>query len=351
MKRSLSIILAAAAVIGCAKTEVNYDMAQQSEIALTPVSGIMTKAAVTDGVFSKNDHIGLFAYYTPDVEAETVTDYTRFTTKFFNDTKFHCEAGASTWDGLETDYYWPATGSLVFAGYSVYVANDPAALAKNGTASYDLVTDQLNINGFVQSYDTRSTYDLLYFGRTVESYSKNATSVPVQFHHALSWIEIQVKGSTGSLMGGNRTWRVTNLEFRGVECKGDFRYRGTTETGPGTADFSTVMWRTFGPTKNIIVYSGDQPLTNSYKVIENVDAGTLVIPQAADKLYATIEYASPAGDPIKEVVEIDITAQTPTWEPGKKYTYQLTFSPQEILVAPSVDTWPGAVETAMPAYN
>ena len=157
-------------------------------------------------------------------------------------------------------------------------------------------------------------------------------------------------------MGGDRTWRVTNLEFRGVECKGDFRYRGTTETGPGTADFSTVMWRTFGPTKNIIVYSGNQPLTDSFEVIERVSAGTLVIPQAADKLYATIEYASPAGDPIKEVVEIDIPTQTPTWEPGKKYTYQLTFSPQEILVAPSVDTWPGTgeegnVNTTWPANN
>lgn len=330
MKRSLSIILAAAAVIGCAKTEVNYDSAHQSEIALTPVSGIMTKAAVTDGVFSKNDHIGLFAYYTPDVEAGTVTDYTRFTTKFFNDTKFHCEAGASTWDGLETDYYWPATGSLVFAGYSVYVANDPAALAKNGTASYDLATDQLNINGFVQSYDTGSTYDLLYFGRTAESYSKNATSVPVQFHHALSWIEIQVKGSTGSLMGGNRTWRVTKVMFDDVDTKGNFTYTGTSS--------QKVEWNSNSP-EDIVVYSGDQALTNSYEVIENVTAGTLVIPQDADKLYATIEYASPAGDPIKEVVEIDIPAQTPTWEAGKKYTYQLTFSPQEILVAPSVGTW------------
>ncbi len=351
MKRALTIILAAAALMACTKTEQTFDGAQQSEIALTPVSGSMTKAAITDGVFPKNDHIGLYAFYTPTVEAGTVADYTRFTTKFFNDTRFHCEAGATTWDGLDTDYYWPATGSLVFAGYSVYVPDDQNALAKNGTASYDLATDQLNINGFVQSYDTRSTYDLLYFGRTKQSYSKNATSVPVQFSHALSWIEIQVKGNTGSLMGDDRTWRVTKVEFRGVDCKGDFRYRGTPETGSGTENFESVMWRTNGPTKNIVVYSGNQALTDSYKVIENVEAGTLVIPQAADKLYVTIEYASPAGDPIKEVVEVNIPASTPVWKPGKKYTYQLTFSPQEILVAPQVDSWPGAVETAWPSQN
>jgi hypothetical protein len=348
MKRSLSIILAAAAILACTKTEVNYDMAQQSEIALTPVSGVMTKAAVKDGKFPVRNHIGLYAYYTPEVEAGIVADYSKFATQFFNNTEFHCEVNAETWDGFESDYYWPATGSLVFAGYSL---NDPEKVnlpsKQNGTPSYDLATDELKITGYAQSNITSSTYDLLYFGRTAESYSKNATSVPVQFHHALSWIEIQVKGSTGSLMGGNRTWRVTKVMFDEVDTKGDFTYTGTSS--------QKVKWDSNSP-KDIVIYSGDQPLTDSYKVIENVDAGTLVIPQAADKLYATIEYASPAGDPIKEVVEIDITAQTPTWEPGKKYTYQLTFSPQEILVAPSVDTWPGTgevgnVNTTWPANN
>jgi hypothetical protein len=85
--------------------------------------------------------------------------------------------------------------------------------------------------------------------------------------------------------------------------------------------------------------------------IENVQAGTLIIPQAAKKLYVTIQYASPAGAQIKEVVEIDIPQYTATWEAGKKYTYQLTFSPQEILVAPKVDTWPVPTTTAWPSNN
>ena len=341
MKRALTIIFALAAV-ACAKTEVSYDNSQNNEIALVPVSGGMTKAAVTDGVFPKNDHIGLFAYYTPEVQAGAVSDYSQFTTQYFNDTRFHCEANASTWDGLESDYSWPATGSLVFAGYSVYVPNDPQrALAKNGTVRYDLEKDLLYIDTFVQSYETNQTYDLLYFGRTAASYGKNTTSVPVKFKHALSWIEIKVKGATGAIMGGDRTWRITKVEFRDLECKGHFRYCGTPEpSSPST--FKPVMWRTIdGTSKNVVVYSGNQALTSEMKVIENVTAGTLVIPQAAEKLYVTIEYASPAGDPMKEVVEVDIPAQTTdrTWEPGKKYTYQLTFSPEEILVAPEVGSW------------
>ena len=327
MKRALTILFALAAV-ACAKTEVSYDGAQSHEIALMPVSGGMTKAAILDQKFPTDNHIGLFAYYTPEVgTAGTVADYSKYTIKYFDNTLFHCEEGAGIWDGLESDYYWPATGTLVFAGYSV---NSPSAEYHNGGIySYDLVSDQLNITDFVQSPNTNSTYDLLYFGRT-PAYNKNATEVPVTFQHALAWVEIQVKGDTGSLMGGARTWRVTNLEFDNLYICGNFRYSGTERT---------VTWKAHTKSEDIVVYTGSQALTDNYAVIENIKAGTLVIPQTPNKLYATIEYSSPAGDAIKEVVEIDIPAYTQAWEAGKKYTYQLTFSPQEILVAPSVGTW------------
>ena len=341
MKRALTILLALAAV-ACAKTEVAYDNTKSCEIALMPVSGGMTKAAILDAKFPTDNHIGLFAYYTPTIsESGAVADYSKYDIKYFENTLFHCEAGAATWDGLESDYYWPATGTLVFAGYSV---NSPSAEFFNGGVyTYDLVKDQLNINDFVQSPKTSSTYDLLYFGRTA-AYNKNALSVPVTFQHALAWVEIQVKGDIGSLMGGARTWRVTNLEFDNLFICGNFRYSGTE---------GTATWKAHTKSEDIVVYTGSQALTADYAVIENTKAGTLVIPQTPHKLYAAIEYASPAGDAIKEVVEIDIPAYTTAWEAGKKYTYQLTFSPQEILVAPTVQTWPtegqpGNVNTTWP---
>ena len=177
-----------------------------------------------------------------------------------------------------------------------------------------------------------------------ESRNKNTLSVPVVFQHALSWIEIQVKGGTGALMGGNRTWRATKVEFRAVDCKGDFTYTGT-ETDPAKKAVWSVKSQA-APLSSVVVYQDNdgQLLTADDEVIENVPAGTLLIPQAAKKLYVTIEYHSPAGDPIAEVVEVDIPKHTKAWEAGKKYTYQLTFSPQEILVAPTVQTWPSSVD-------
>jgi hypothetical protein len=139
-----------------------------------------------------------------------------------------------------------------------------------------------------------------------------------------------------------REWAITNVEFRGVSTKGDFTYTGT------STQQNKASWNGWESEKNVIVFNEDnnidpvrnrQTLTSGFEEIENVEDGTLVIPQSAKKLYVTIEYLSPASDVITEVVEIDIPAQTLTWEAGKKYTYQLTFSPQEILVAPSVGTW------------
>jgi hypothetical protein len=352
MKRSLSIILAAAAVLACTKTEQTFDASQQSEIAIMPVSGKMTKAAITDGVFPTDNHIGLYAFYTSDVNAGPVSDYSKFSIMYFDNTEFHCEAGQTAWDGLLSDYYWPATGSLVFAGYSLNVPKqDQIKSEQNGTPSYDLSKDQLKITGYTQSNKTDETYDLLYFGRTASSYGKNTLSVPVVFEHALAWIEVQVMGGTGALMGGGRTWRATKVEFRDVATKGNFEYKGVQTAAANTNPVKWTEQSVQTGAENVVVYTGSQDLTGGMKPIENVQAGTLIIPQAAKKLYVTIEYASPAGDSIKEVIEVDIPVYTSAWEAGKKYTYQLTFSPQEILVAPKVDKWPGAEETTWPSQN
>lgn len=363
MKRALTILLAVTAV-ACTKTEVAYDNSQNNEIAIMPVSSGITKAAITNGLFRTDNHIGLFAYYTPTVEAgqdgKSVADYSVFTKRYFDNTEFYCSNETNmTWAGLEPQY-WPATGSMVFAGYSLDKPTGAVntASVQNGTPAYTLSTDCFTLTGYVQSNETDKTYDLLYFGRTNKSYSKNTLKVPVVFQHALSWIEIQVKGGVGALVNG-RTWAITNVEFRDVATTGKFIYTGTATNPDEVAKWD--LQQIITGKENVVVFNEAanrprQPLTSSFENIENVDAGTLVIPQNAKKLYVTIEYNSPANDLITEVVEIDIAAQTPKWEPGKKYVYQITFSPQEILVAPTVQTWPaegqnGYVNTTWPSNN
>ena len=68
--------------------------------------------------------------------------------------------------------------------------------------------------------------------------------------------------------------------------------------------------------------------------------GTLVIPQAAKKVEITYKFISPAGAPIVETVTADLkVGNVDSWESGKHYIYDITFSATEILIAPSVQNW------------
>lgn len=369
MKQRIYILLALAAAVACSKTDVVYDDALTGEITVSPVSGTITKAAITGAVYPEENHIALFAYHNPaQTPMNNVTDYSAFeANEYLKDAEFHYneqtdKEGIIAWSGLESIYYWPITGSLVFAGYSLpapATAGDPSASI--GTVTYDLTDDHLKIAGYNQSVDTEKTFDLLYFGRDGNSYNKRreGTAVPITFNHALSWITIEVKGGTGSTMTG-KEWAITEVKLLGVNTYADFEFQGTKaepkvswtvkDSDDSDSDIDAA---------DMSIYSDatGRKLTTNYVNVEEetIDGeavaknGVVVIPQIAKVLEVKISYDSPAGDNITETVEIDLAKYTNDgWEAGKRYTYQLTFDPQQILVFPSVSAWPNPGETVIP---
>lgn len=347
MKKAL-YIFAALAVVACSKTETDYVSSQNDEIVVVPAASNITKAAITDGVYPEANHISIFAYHAPRFKEGALTeeDYSRFVDAYLYDTEYFytgTEQSTRIWAGLNASYYWPITGSLVFAGYSLQAPlteGERVASPKIGTSVvYTLSTDKLEIKGYTQSTDPTSTFDFLYFGRTSSSYNNRRTGDPIalDFKHALSWITIKVKGGKGALVNGHK-WSVTSVKLVGVQTTGDFTYTGTAET--------KVVWDT--PTTasdtEFVIYSGNQPLTSTMDVVETVKNGTLVIPQPATTLCVTISYVSPAGDDITEDIEIELSDYTTAgWEAGKRYTYELSFDPTEITVAPIVEKWPDPI--------
>lgn len=343
MKKPIYILLSIAAVLACTKTEVAYDDALTGEISISPVAGNITKGAITDGVYPESNHIALFAYHAPDVKAGAVTDYSGFEEVYLSNTEYYftgtSESSTRIWSGLISSYYWPITGSLVFAGYSLPTPSEgQTASTPIGTVSYDLATDKLEIKGYTQSANTAETFDLLYFGRTPNSYNnrRDGESISLEFDHALSWITIQVKGGDGALVD-SRVWSVTDVTLKDVQTTGDFTYTGT-----AVAPASKVSWDLTGTAlADMKVYGTDsQQLTKDFADIEITPAGLVVIPQGAKKLEVKLSYKSPAGDDIAETVEIDLADYTTVgWEAGKRYTYQLTFDPKQIRVTPTVSEW------------
>ena len=359
------LVVAMSIFASCSKSDLTPETSGD-EMLLSPISyKSSTKGAIQNNVFPKTNHISLFAYHNPAKRASTeiITDFSGFVSYLYNAEFFYNvespndKQGTIAWTGLNSMYYWPITGSLVFAGYSLPSPKDAegnvlaegakVSSGKIGEANYDLKDDVLTISNYVQSADPVETFDLLYFGCDRKSYNnrREGTAVPIIFNHALAWITFNVAGGSGALIDGH-VWEITNLTLKDVLTKGDFTFNGNPEE-----DEKSVTWDNLALADDMNFFDGVQALSVNMSKIENVDGGNIVIPQSPTTLLVTVSYKAPAGTVISETFDVDLSlGEGVIWEAGKHYVYNLTFSPVEIKVAPEVNAWPttgedGYVET------
>ena len=346
MKKLFISILAVAAAVACTKTNVDFE--QPAEIGFAPVASMSSKAAIADGIYPSAQPIGIWSNYDGDVKPATLSesDYAKFDTKYLDNVKFINRTteedgkvtATANWGG-ETPYYWPTNGSLIFAGYSI-----PAGGDVNTKATYNFSTDVMTIPDYVQSLSTADTFDLLWFGRTADSYNyRNAsTAVSVKFNHALSWITIQVKGEGTAIADGN-VWAVESVKLLDVVNKGTATLTGTTASWKLSEDSTDRDNMSVFTTSDTKLAQSLDP-TGDAEDIEDVPAGTVVLPQTPVKLEVSYSYKTPAGAKITEKKEVELTldaknSDNNVWKPGYHYTYTLTFKSNEILVAPTVEAW------------
>lgn len=356
MKKLFISILAVAAAVACTKTNVDFE--QPAEIGFAPVASMSSKAALNTTTYPTDQPIGIWSNYAGDVNPATVSDYTKFATKYLDNVKFinrttvveDKETATANWGGA-TPYYWPTNGSLVFAGYSIPKDGNTITTAEEGdaadaqTVSYDFSTDKMVFKNYVQSHSTASTFDLLWFGRTADSYNyRNAsTAVPVKFQHALSWITIKVMGDVSSASQTN-PWKITSVVLNDVYTVGDAEL-----VASATTPDSPITWNNRTTPEDMTIYTGSQALGTVAETIETNANGTVVIPQKPLSLTVNYEYISPAKGLIKDSkpVSLQLTAKendtNNVWMGGVHYTYTLIFKSTEILVAPTVETWTESV--------
>lgn len=350
MKRILTIILTVAFAAACTKSSIELE--QGDQISMSPVADNMTKAAQS-GAFPQDWHIAVWAYLgsaaasdSPDV----VVNYANFDYPYFAGQEFsyQTEKRAASWAGLLEPYFWPGHGSLVFAGFSL-PAPATAGTQSNPSwregATYEFynypaegVTETLNnglvdkftITDYVQSSNTASTFDLMWFGITRASYNYRTSGTPVAitFNHALSWITFQVKGD-GAPAAEGTAWQVESLVMEDVKTKGDVVCVG-----------KNAVWSGQETPADMTVFTGSEALTTSSKVLETTANGTLVIPQKPGML--TVKFTS-GGKQTTKTVNLKLTDDEDDpanlWKPGYHYTYTLLFRANEILVAPSFGAW------------
>ena len=329
MKKIIISLLAIAAVASCAKTEDVYT-GGDSEIKLAPVTSLTTKAEFTgaiDGIqYPTNEEFSVFAYWTGN-------DKVDFT--YINDKAF--KRAGQYWAGRDDVYYWPKNGTLRFACYS------PESV--DGVSHFP-DTDTYVVN-YQQSNNTGETIDFMLSPITVPYTAHTAAeNVSVVFEHTLSWITLKVKAANADAV---KAFTIHDMIINGVQTQGTL----FATMGDGVKYDEWMNVNT--PLAYDVVKGKDITLTTVPTIVEDVDNGTVVIPQVPTTL--TINFtqnAMIADDNVTESTP-ELTGQTITipleldnendnkWHPGKHYIYTVVFDLDEIVINPSVADWEDVV--------
>ncbi len=341
MKKIISIVLGVAALAACTKTSVSYE--QPGEIALAPVTRAnMTKAAITGTTFPTTNDMGVYAFYNAGKLKDTPKDqFLAGSAAYLEDVKFVNRAGSGNWGG-ETSYYWPKTGSLVFAAYSPSVAK----------LAYDEHKDEFSATSYVQSADLSSTVDLLWSPMTAKSHDKTTAAVPMVFYHTMSWVTVQAVAANSD---SDSQFKIKSVELNDIVNKGSFKTAGATITWTrSTLETDKQTLTVFSDNKYKVV---ELPTTEKpVQALENNAKGTVVIPQTLNDVTLTVVFSQlmPTGAwsadqtltfKLNECKTGDPAVALNEWENGKHYIYTLNFNikgatgENEILIKPTLTDW------------
>ena len=242
----------------------------------------------------------------------------------------------------DVTYYWPKVGKLSFAAYS------PADCS--GTKSYEATG--LTIANFEIEGTTANQYDLMYSERSLNRTNSlqlgsgiTATyksGVDIQFKHALSSIKFQAKTSENY---SNTTIRIKKIEIGGTYYKGTFN-----ETVTDDASYtSSPSWNVDNDiiTTNYVAYEDGTGITinTSDQLVKSNDV--ILLPQTLpDAATFTITYTiqSQGSSEITQIATQTIKDLTTTWEMGKRYTYTIVFTLNQIFFTPEVSDWANQIE-------
>ena len=302
----------------------------------------MTKAAITGTTFPTTNDMGVYAFYNAGKLKDTPKDqFLAGSAAYLEDVKFVNRAGSGNWGG-ETSYYWPKTGSLVFAAYSPSVAK----------LAYDEHKDEFSATSYVQSADLSSTVDLLWSPMTAKSHDKTTAAVPMVFYHTMSWVTVQAVAANSD---SDSQFKIKSVELNDIVNKGSFKTAGATITWTrSTLETDKQTLTVFSDNKYKVV---ELPTTEKpVQALENNAKGTVVIPQTLNDVTLTVVFSQlmPTGAwsadqtltfKLNECKTGDPAVALNEWENGKHYIYTLNFNikgatgENEILIKPTLTDW------------
>ena len=347
MKKLIVLLSAVAALAACSKNEVVPAVSGENvEISykVAPRTKADPQAFDTHNVFAS------WAYYLPsgkwDANRTEAKEYISNSEISFND---------GVWKNKDISHYWPNGGNLTFFAYSLNRNNLELKHEETGH-SYPIechnADNAYGINATIDLKENKNL-DLLVAeiakDRTQNEKFYSLNGVPTLFKHKFSRIQFAVKKKeeyTGATITLNSII-FNNVAYTGHYCQFNKEKGNVTFT----QDYCKE-----GDVRASIVYTttdlADTSATDYAPVTETDETNYIYMPQdfknvTEDKI-ATIEVKYTVTD--KEGISKTYTKTLKvkdifdSWKIGKRYTFNLMFSLNEINWAPAVGDWENEIK-------
>ena len=353
MKKLIVLFSAVAALVACSKNEVVPAVSGEN-VEISYKVAPKTKAAPqtfnTDNVFAS------WAYYLPRGKSWSA-DY--------KDAKIYIgkdgEAGATishdnnVWKDQENSYYWPKEGNLTFFAYSL---NSSSLTDKFDTETYFTCLNHESQHGICGSLnlDSHPNTDFLVADiaadKTANETAYKFNGVPTLFKHKLSRVKFAVRKKSdyanttitlNSITFKKLVYGMTYTQFSNDAAKGiitDYIVPGTDRTKEQEytkTDFEVSSSTAFDPVPNAnevrYIY-----IPQNFKDVEDVTKiATIEVKYTVTLKKGTSETDKGISETYTKTLNVKDIFDS--WEIGKRYTFNLIFSLDEIKWAPAVGDW------------
>lgn len=348
MKKLIVLFSAVAALAACSKNEVVPAVSGEN-VEISYKVAPRTKA--DPQTFDTNNKFASWAYYLPSGKNwsdnwEGVRENAKpYIGEEHVGSTISYKGGV--WKDQTTSYYWPKGGSLTFFAYSLNSntlsdqdSHDFFFYCENGKDAYGItgtidLTNHTNTDFLVADIASDQTSNKEIY---------NFNGVPTLFKHKLSRIQFAVKKKEEYK---DATITLNSIRFNNVAHAG-YYCQFNKEDGKNT--FTNDYWNEVGTPSSIVYTTTDfvvKSSTDYVPVKETNETHYIYIPQdfstntaANIEVKYTISHKVGNKD-FKQVCTktLNVNNIFDKWEVGKRYTFNLIFSLDEIKWAPAVGDW------------
>ena len=314
MKKSLFMIpVAALAFSACSNDTVvseNNTVNQPKEIAFSPIAQPSTRAAVEGTTFPTGQDIYVAAYNATK------------SANFFSQTTFDEDGSTGKWKASPAKY-WPLEDATI--NFLAYTGITGGTFDSTNPASR--VTIALSDNSTNQ-------YDLMYAcGRGSRTSGSSASDVSMNFKHAQALIKFTVQSAADY----GTALKLTNIVLTGAHYSGTYTIDNSSNYNSTNSEYSATQgtWTSVNTQANVTrtpSWENDNKVTTTAQA---VGEGILVVPDDNDE---TDDYTSFTIN-----YTLDGLVYSYTYTPAdldvhqaKKYTFAITMTLNEIIIAPTV---------------